>query len=146
MDKSQKELIKTYYRKRNMSIDSGDGFYSDYLRDYEIQYGLNNKIINDNMLKSNKGLFSATAANDIEWVKASLKQGADPNLVWFGMNPLHWGISYRNYEIIELLLKAGANPYIKYTAGGYDLNSFELADSYESQNIISLLNLYTNDG
>ncbi|KAL6553231.1 hypothetical protein OROGR_007073 [Orobanche gracilis] len=36
--------------------------------------------------------------------------GADPNLVYYGCNPLHSAAYGGNVEIINLLLQAGANP------------------------------------
>jgi len=154
MDKSQKELINTYYRKRNIAAKNTYE-YDEFYQDYEIPYGLEYKYIDENILKSNSTLANAAESDDIEWVKKLLKFGADPNSVFWGMTPLHWAINNESYDMVELLLKAGANPYIKYVhyMGGVhvkdddlEVDSFGIARDDKLQDILSLLNKYANNG
>ena len=49
MDKEQKQLIRTYFRKRNIATNTGSGEYAGY----ELDFGVRNNIINPNDIKLN---------------------------------------------------------------------------------------------
>ena len=52
MDRIQKQLVKTYFRKRNIAIEQSDDmdFYTKY-RIYELIYGVENNFIDIGELK-----------------------------------------------------------------------------------------------
>lgn len=55
-------------------------------------------------------LKSAAEAGDVEFVKALLELGADPDVTSTGDTPVHSAVMWDHLDIVEILLDAGANP------------------------------------
>jgi len=106
MDKSQKELIKTYYRKRGIAAEQGENYK---FMGYEINdFSLKNKLIPQKEL--DKILVSIVDDNNVEGVKSAIQNGADVN----GVDDNNWTplitASYNdNLEIVKLLTQLGAD-------------------------------------
>lgn len=101
---------------------------------------------NPNLLDEylNSLLSSAILNKKYKMAKILLEYGADPNYVYLNRDPsLVYAIHTMepNLEIIDLLLKHGANPFSKYRNSTiYD--SVELLNPYKYQTIIDLIDFY----
>jgi len=66
----------------------------------------------------------AAVLNDLKEAKRLIDE--DPSRVnapmsdWYECAPVHWALSMNNVEMVLLLLKSGANPYLRETAKGGD--------------------------
>jgi len=112
MDKSQKELIKTYYRKRNIAASDDELGYG--INNYEVNaYSIKNKLIPQNELTKSKiatSLVHAVGKNNVEKVKSLIQLGADVNGIsdndW---NSVHSAIHHNNLDMLKLLIQLGAD-------------------------------------
>ena len=59
-------------------------------------------------------LHDAVIQDEVEYVKSLLSQSFDLNVLdsGHGYAPLHWAVACGNYEMVKLLLEAGADPNI----------------------------------
>jgi ankyrin repeat protein len=130
--------VKAFIRNGgNINIKCGDGctclFYASYrfLNVQLIKWLLKNGA--DPNIKNNHGstpLMNASTNGCINTVRTLLKYGADPNITnKFNSTALIRTIRTvdRNYTIMILLLKAGANPFIK------DNDGYCVVDFYDNK-------------
>jgi len=110
MDKSQKELIKTYYRKRGIAAKENDIYE---LKDYEIDFSIKNKLMPQNELDKLLMITipSYMSSDDkIEKIKLLIQSGADVNHIGkFRETPLIWASREGNLEMVKLLIEKGAD-------------------------------------
>lgn len=91
----------------------------------------------NNMLKS--GIY----AKDLSQVKQALDNGADPNLLIYSSykwSALHYAAQYGNYQVVQLLLKRGADKSAK---DSYGRTPAQLAQNKGFSSISSLLQSWT---
>ncbi len=101
---------------------------------------------------SNEGLFQAVENNNIKEVEVLLKKNIDINAKeqWFGKTALMIAASHNYWEIVDKLLKEGANPEIQTSSGDTALLLAYNNKAYKSFEILiekkQNLNLKNADG
>ncbi|MDN5247643.1 MAG: ankyrin repeat domain-containing protein [Wolbachia endosymbiont of Tyrophagus putrescentiae] len=86
----------------------------------------------------NQKLIDSCEKGNLEAVRNAIKEGADINHYdKYGLTPLYYSVFFKHYEIVEFLLKSGANIYAPSGISGY--NTLHLAAQEGSKRMLILL-------
>lgn len=112
--------VRSYHESGDLAQDVNQalleilkGNYRAYYRKYAAIETLLRKGASPNIEIANglPALIYAIGQEDVHLVRLLLKYGADPNMMWEGLRPLHLAARFQNPFIMKTLLEAGADPY-----------------------------------
>ncbi len=87
-------------------------------------------IFADGDLFANVRLIMAVDAQNLKEVQKAITDGAEVNCEVDGISPFHLAVTLANKEMVELLVKLGANIYKKIEFNNQQINPIELAQFY----------------